>query len=235
MELTLEGFEGSIELLYELVKKSIIDISGISLAQIADKIIDYLRAPALDLNLASHYLYLLSLLMAIKLSLLLPSAVVPDENLAEREEGDFSWVERVKNKIEQTYTERLRFVHHSRERNFPFDIEVESDLSLLVDAYFSILRREATKKTLEEKIQSKDFSIVKERVLRDIDSRGKLTLRDLIFLSQDVEEAVFSFFLLMELLSKGEIIAIQEQPFSQIYIWTREAFEDELERAESPS
>lgn len=235
MELALEGFEGSIELLYELVKKSIVEVSRISLSQIAMKILEYIRSPEMDLNRASHYLYLLSLLMLVKLSLLIPSETRLEEEPEIEEERDFSWLETARERVEAIYTQREKYLHHKREGKFPYKIQVMADLEDFIDAYFSILRREAARRHLEERIGTRNFSALMERIIQYIEEMEKFSLADLVRLSKDSEEAIFMFFLLLELLRKGEITALQEQPFSQILVWTREAFENEFERIESPS
>jgi len=235
LELALEGFEGSIELLYELVKKSIVEVSRISLSHIAHRILEYLRSPEMDLNRASHYLYLLSLLMIIKLSLLIPSEANLEEEVEVEEERDFSWLEKARERVEAIYNHREKYLHHRREGKFPYKIEVLADLEDFIDAYFSILRREAARRNLEERIGTRDFSTLMERTVKYIEEMEKFSLIDLVRLSRDGEEAVFMFFFLLELLRRGEIIALQEQPFSQILVWTREAFENEFERIESPS
>lgn len=235
MELALEGFEGSIELLYELVKKSIVEVSRISLTHIAMKILEYLRNPEMDLNRASHYLYILSLLMLVKLSLLLPSEAKLEEEPEIEEERDFSWLEAARKRVEYIYAQREKYLHHKREGKFPYKIQVMADLEDFIDAYFSILRREAARRSLEERIGTRDFSALMERIIQYIEEMKKFSLTELVQLSKDSEETIFMFFLLLELLRKGEIIALQEQPFSQILVWTREAFENEFERTESPS
>jgi len=235
LELALEGFEGSIELLYELVRKSIVEVSRISLSYISMKILEYLNRPDVDLNRASHYLYLLSLLMRIKLSLLLPTEEnFQEESSVEEGERDFSWLESARERLEKIYKERERFLHHFREGNFPQKIRVVADLEDFIEAYFSITKREIARKNLEERLGRIDFSELMDEISRKIETMEKFSLTELIRLVRNREEAIFIFFFLLELLRQGEIIAIQEQPFSQIFVWTREAFENEFKGIESP-
>ncbi len=231
MELRFDGFQGSIETLYELVRRSIIEIKRVSLLYIVGKIIEYLRSPEADINKAAHYLYILSLMAAIKLSFLLPS-----EQPLPQEESDLKpyepppWLSKWRERLEGLQDARWRILHH-RKDGIPAREEVEGDIEDFFEAYFSILRREAARKTLEKTVGRKDFSALMERIRKSIEEKGKLSLRDLIKICEDGEEAVFSFFYLLELLRQGQIIAIQEIPFSEIHIWSREAFENEFAKA----
>ncbi len=228
MELSFDGFQGSLETLYELVRRSIIEIKRVSLIYIVGKIVEYLERPGADINRAAHYLYILSLLAAIKLSFLLPSEPAPVQEEAPEEKFEPPpWLDKWREKLQCLQEARWRILHHSKNR-LPVKEEVEGDLEEFFEAYFSILRREAARKTLERSVGKKDFSRLMEKIRLNIESRGKLSLRELILLCQDGEEAIFSFFYLLELLRQGEVIALQEVPFSQIYIWSREAFENEV-------
>ncbi len=231
MELRFDGFQGSIETLYELVRRSIIEIKRVSLLYIVEKIIEYLRNPEADINKAAHYLYLLSLMALIKLSLLLPS----EQSLPQEESDPMPyepppWLSKWREKLENLQEARWKILHHRKE-GIPAREEVVGDIEDFLEAYFSILRREAARKTLESTVGRKDFSALMDKIRNSIEERGKLSLRDLIKLCEDGEEAVFSFFYLLELLRQGQVIAIQEIPFSEINIWSKEAFENEVAKA----
>ena len=231
MELRFDGFQGSIETLYELVRRSIIEIKRVSLLYIVGKIIEYLRSPEADINKAAHYLYLLSLMALIKLSLLLPSEQpLPQEESDPMPYEPPPWLSRWRQRLEGLQEARWRILHHRKDA-IPAREGVEGDIEEFFEAYFSILRREAARKTLEKTVGRKDFSALMERIRKSIEEKGKLSLRDLIKICEDGEEAVFSFFYLLELLRQGQIIAIQEIPFSEIHIWSREAFENEFAKA----
>ncbi len=229
MELKFDGFEGTLETLYQLVRKSIIDIKKVSLMYIAGKLLEYSRAPQVDINRAAHYLYLLSLLISIKLAILLPSQkeLMPEQERDPEEKVAPDWLSRWRDKLEELHKRRWRVLHHSRQ-GVPIKEEVIGDLEEFMEAYFSILRREAARRELERTVGRRDFSEFMNRVREEIERLGKLSLRSLVSLCQDGEEAIFTFFLLLEMLRQGDIIAIQELPFSEIFIWTKEAFENEV-------
>jgi len=228
LELKFDGFEGTLETLYQLVKKSIVDIKRVSLLYIARQLLEYSRAPRVDINRAAHYLYLLSLLISIKLAFLIPSQdFKPEEEPPPQEKGMPPWVEKWRERLEELHRRRWRVFHHRRE-GVPAREEVVGDLEEFTEAYFSILRREAARRELEKTVGRRDFSEFMERVREEIESKGKLSLGNLVSICRDGEEAIFAFFLLLEMLRQGDIIAIQEIPFSEIFIWSREAFENEI-------
>jgi len=232
LELKFDGFEGTLETLYQLVRRSIIDIKRVSLMYIAGKLLEYSRAPGVDINRAAHYLYLLSLLIFIKLAVLLPfqKELIPEEEAPPQERAEPDWLSRWRDKLEELQKRRWRVFHHSRQ-GIPVKEEVVGDPEEFAEAYFSILRREAARRQLERTVGRRDFSEFMNRLKEEIERMGKLSLRSLISLCQDGEEAIFTFFFLLEMLRQGDIIAIQEFPFSEIFIWTREAFENEVAQA----
>src|SRR6056297_1076398 len=89
-EVTLDAFQGPLELLYQLVKKNKIEISEISLAKITGEYLDYIDQNIMDLEFTSEFLVIAAELIEIKAKYLLPKV---DEQDEEEEE---SLVERLK-------------------------------------------------------------------------------------------------------------------------------------------
>ena len=83
-KVSLESFEGPLDLLLHLIKKEEVDIYDIPIAHILDQYMDYIRLmELLDMNVAGEFLVMASTLMLIKSKMLLP----PDP-FAEEEEED---------------------------------------------------------------------------------------------------------------------------------------------------
>lgn len=73
LNIKIDAFEGPLDLLLHLIKKSEVDIYDIPIAQITDQYIEYLKAmEELDLNIASEFLVMAATLLEIKSNLLLP-------------------------------------------------------------------------------------------------------------------------------------------------------------------
>lgn len=77
----LEVFEGPFDLLLGLISKHKLDITEVSLSQVTDEFISYIRARGSqwDLDQASHFLLVAATLLDLKAARLLPSGEVDDE------------------------------------------------------------------------------------------------------------------------------------------------------------
>ncbi|AWS42168.1 ScpA family protein [Streptosporangium sp. 'caverna'] len=77
----LEVFEGPFDLLLGLISKHKLDITEVSLSQVTDEFISYIRArgPEWDLDQTSHFLLVAATLLDLKAARLLPSGEVDDE------------------------------------------------------------------------------------------------------------------------------------------------------------
>ena len=90
----INNFEGPMDLLLHLIKKSEVDICDISILDITKQYMDYINLmESLNLNIASEYLVMAAELIEIKSSILLPKKHVeveddyeddPRENLINR-------------------------------------------------------------------------------------------------------------------------------------------------------
>jgi len=77
----LDVFEGPFDLLLGLISKHKLDITEVSLSQVTDEFIAYIRAggPEWDLDQTSHFLLVAATLLDLKAARLLPSGEVEDE------------------------------------------------------------------------------------------------------------------------------------------------------------
>lgn len=83
-KVTIDNFDGPLDLLLHLIKSSDIDIYDISIEEISKQYLDYIQAmKELNLDVASEYLVMASELMVIKSMLLLPQTKLEDEDYEE--------------------------------------------------------------------------------------------------------------------------------------------------------
>ena len=76
LTLSLEHFEGPLDLLIHLIEKNRIDIANIPISQITDQYLQYLdRCQSLDMEVASEFLVMAATLLHIKSRLLLPQKI----------------------------------------------------------------------------------------------------------------------------------------------------------------
>src|ERR1700733_13937909 len=81
MDVSLDTFEGPLDLLLHLIKKSDLEISNIPIAQITHEYLGYLDLMKdLNLEMAGEFLVMASTLMQIKAQMLLPAPAVSDED-----------------------------------------------------------------------------------------------------------------------------------------------------------
>ncbi len=158
----IENFEGPLDLLLHLIKKSEINIYDIPIALIARQYLNYLDAmKELNLTVAGEFLVMAATLLQIKSKMLLPV----DETTQDEEDGPDPREELVRRLLEyKTFKEAARQLDdqgkmwqeiYSREQALP--VELKSDEALLdnvslfdlVDALQGILDRNPGKTLLE--------------------------------------------------------------------------------------
>ena len=80
----LDGYEGPIDLLLELAKKQKVDLSNISILNLAEQYLDFIQKfKELHLEIAADYLVMAAWLTYLKSRLLLPKNEIEDENTPE--------------------------------------------------------------------------------------------------------------------------------------------------------
>ena len=105
-KVTIDNFDGPLDLLLHLIKSSDIDIYVISIEEISKQYLDYIQAmKELNLDVASEYLVMASELMVIKSMLLLPQTKLEDEDYEEdpREQLIQRLIEYKQYKIDKTH------------------------------------------------------------------------------------------------------------------------------------
>ena len=85
-ELRLENFEGPLDLLCYLIDKNKMDIYKVSISDITDQYVQYLKEQEeLNLEIASEFLVMASTLLLIKSKGLLPKVEEEEEEITEEE------------------------------------------------------------------------------------------------------------------------------------------------------
>ena len=86
--LSLEGYEGPIDLLLDLAKKQKVNLSNISILKLAEQYIDFIQEfKELHLEIAADYLVMASWLTYLKSRLLLPKEIEAEEYTSEELEA----------------------------------------------------------------------------------------------------------------------------------------------------
>jgi segregation and condensation protein A len=89
LELSIDGFEGPLDLLLHLIRKHELDIANIPIAFITEEYLRYLDAmQSLDLGVAGEYLVMAATLLQIKSQMLLPQSASADADDADEDGED---------------------------------------------------------------------------------------------------------------------------------------------------
>ncbi|APX72922.1 segregation/condensation protein A [Companilactobacillus allii] len=237
LNLVLTDFEGPIDLLLHLIKESKIDIYDIPIAQITQQYIDYLNSmKVLELDVAGDYLVMASTLMSIKSKMLLPQA--PDEIDEDFEMEDprdelvsqlltYQTFKRVSEYFEQK--EQVRKLSFDKDMSIPktqLEQFLKPDSVVLDDlatTFAEILRQQKNRQPQTEIIQNEVLSIkdATENILDKLSSVKRTTFKSLLKLQDNIEEVVTDFIAILEMVSKQQITATQENLDSELIIELR--------------
>lgn len=92
----LSNFEGPLDLLLFFIKRDELDIHNIPIAYITEQFLEYIRLmEELDLDVASEFIHMASLLMAIKARMMLPSLESSDDDELDEEDPRYELVQRL--------------------------------------------------------------------------------------------------------------------------------------------
>ena len=229
-QVKLEFFEGPLDLLLFLIRKKKIDINDIPMAVITRDYLDYLeKKDQINLDRESQFLFIASLLIYIKSQMLLPR----EQETITEDDPRQTLVDRLlefqKIKVASSLLREKEEVELQRwRRAFLPPLEKPDELELLqvslfdlAETFFLIMKRKERENL--RVIKGKDVS-VEEKLREIIDYLGKNGSMDFLdyFSSQDsLEEALVSFFCLLELVKNHLVVAIQEELFQTIRVWLR--------------
>lgn len=230
-EVKINEFEGPLDLLLHLIKKSNIDIYDISLVEITNQYLDYInKMEELNLDIASEYLVLASELLQYKSSMLLPKKEEEQDDYEE----DFK-SELIKKLVDykkyKEVCETFKVLEENRSNFYtktPSDISLYSEKTLnndnvtvddLIDAFKKFMERREFEKPLNTKITTKELS-VSDRVveIRNI-LRNKKSVNFMeLFTRKDKSYVVVTFLSILEMAKDLEISIEQDNNFNDIII-----------------
>ncbi len=232
MNLTINDFEGPLDLLLHFVKTAKMDIYEIDIKKIIEEYLNFINTiDKKNLDNASEYLVMAAELIHLKSRLLINSK---DEDSSG--EYEINSEEDLKNKLIEyekykAVCEKFRTFEDNRKDYFtksPENIliyseerKLSSDVSLddLVTAFLSMKKREDFHKPINTRITRKELSVEdKTTYIKEfIKSRNKVLIEDL-FVSNTKEELIVTFLSILNL-SKEKIIKIsQSKNFEKIYL-----------------
>ena len=235
-ELRLDNFEGPLDLLCYLIDKNKMDIYKVSISDITDQYIHYLKKQEeLNLEIASEFLVMASTLLLIKSKGLLPKEDEDEEELTE-EELLRRIIEYKKYKeITKTFRERIQ-VFSKRLYKMPDKVELpkqelekEFTMNDIVERYKQLIERNENKKNENkeniQKIAVYDTFSVADKVkdiFRELERNPRFVFNKLFSLNEKPKaEVVTAFSSVLELSRRNKINAEQEEIFGDIVISKR--------------
>lgn len=235
--ITINDFEGPLDLLLHLVKTSKMDIYEINTSYIIEEYLKYIsEMQDLNIDVASEYLVMAAELIHLKSKMLIN---LDDEEETEDDEYSISSEEELKQRLidyekYKRSTDSFRELEENRKEyltrspenimEYAKDIKYNGDLSIedLLNAFLEYRKRLDKEKPIETKITRRELS-VKERIksIRSILKTKKKIVFTELFESFRKDYVVVTFLSILSMSNNNEIILTQKDNFSPIMIESR--------------
>lgn len=232
--ITIDNFEGPLDLLLHLVKESNIDIFNISIVEITDKYLEYInREENLNINISSSYLVMAAELMYLKSKSLLPSTNKEEETEEEitRENLinkllEYKKYKELTPKFKELEEDRRKIYIKGPEKISDYaDTHYEGEASVedLLNAFKKFLERKDIEKPLETTITSKEYSVRERKVgIRNILKTKKKAYLDELFEEYNKPYVVVTFLSILEMVKEKDVVIKQEKNFDKILVELRD-------------
>lgn len=230
----LDEFEGPLDLLLHLIKKSDIEIIDIDIVDITNQYMDYIyEMEKLNIDIASSYLVMAATLMEMKSISLLPNRsdepqeegeeeIISKEMLIEKLTNYEKYKELTKNfkKLEQ-----LRMDIYTKSPSKFSDLgtvnsyDKEANIEDLVISFQKFLERKEMEKPILTKVVNHEYSVKKrkKKIFDILKNKGRIEFHEL-FDIYNKSYIVVTFLSVLELTREENIKLIQNENFANIYI-----------------
>jgi len=229
-QVRLEVFEGPLDLLLFLIRKKKIDIHNIPIAVITREYLEYLeRKVEINLDREAEFVLMAALLIHIKSQMLLPR----EEPLTAGEDPrrflvdqlvQFQRIKAACSLLKEKEDEQLTL--WTRETLPPLpeageDELVEVSLFDLAETFFVLMKRKEGENF--KVVRGKNYSLEEEmnKIIAEIEKQSVIDFLEYFNARETLEEAIVSFFSLLELIKARLVMAVQERLFHTIKVWLR--------------
>jgi len=221
----LDTFEGPLELLLHLVRKTDLEVQEIQISEITSEYLSYLEVISnLNLDVAGDFLVMASTLMQIKARMLHP------DNEKDSADADFELDQiRVKLLEYQKYKEVSKILSNKEQQYSqtyyrPQPIIAEQDYEIEVTIFDLIKSFQEALRTLPEEVREimyKEIPIeTKIREILDIlEGRQYISFNEIMKLQPTRQSLIVSFMAILELVKNKQIMAKQSEVFEEIRIY----------------
>lgn len=235
-KVTIENFDGPLDLLLHLIKEQDIDIYDIKIEEITKQYLDYIRAmKELNLSIASEYLVMASELIEMKSKMLLPKKKELDDDEYEEDPrevlierllaykqykevtSEFKDLELIRKQVFTKQPENLSYYAKEEGNN------EGTSIADLIEAFNALLKKKELDKPVATKITKKELSVTEKVVkIRNILRKKKSVNFEELFEVATKEEVIISFLSILEMVKKDEITLTQDSNFKSIVISLKE-------------
>lgn len=228
---TIDKFEGPLDLLLHLIKQTDIDICDISILDITKQYMEYInKMEEMNLNIASEYLIMAAELLEMKSNMLLPRPKLEEDEYEEdpREQLikrllEYEQYKQVTNDFKELELSRKEIFTKEPSDLKEFKVEVDESGNGSVDdlllAFQKFLERKELDKPLNTKITNKEYSVgVRSNEIRTILKNKKKLYFDELFEEFNKTYVVVTFLSVLNLARKQELRIEQENNFEKIYL-----------------
>lgn len=239
--ISLEEFEGPLDLLLFFIRRDELDIYNIPISKITGDFISYTRAMQnLNIEVAAEFIYMASMLMSIKARMLLPR-----QDAEAAEEGEFdSRTELVQRLLEykriKEGSEELELMAISRARMFPagfyeeFEPEVIDEMDEPVNrptlyhlmlAYQSVM--DNMPKVRTQNVSDAPVTVDQQSamILARLGRRVQVSFSSLFDGCREVIVMVVTFLAVLELCRNRRIVVVVKDGYNDFWISQREPVE----------
>ena len=226
-KVSIEHFEGPLDLLLQLVEQNELEISKISLASVADQFVKYMQAQAVPPEELADFLVIASKLVYLKSQLLLPD--FKDQTMEEGPDLEaqlrqYQLFVAAARQIDLIWKKGKRAYAHgiapARRRETKFVPPTNVDAKLLLDLMKRVIARIEPIVRLPKAAIKRAISI-HERI-RDlfgkIRDHATVSFRAFLKGAKHKEEAIVSFLALLELIKQRFVMVDQKDLFNDIDI-----------------
>lgn len=235
-KVTIDNFDGPLDLLLHLIKENNIDIYDIKIEEITKQYLEYIKAmKEMNLSVASEYLVMASELIEMKSKMLLPKKqdVIKDEY--EEDPREILIQKLLAYKKYKEITEEFKELETARKlvmTKEPINLSIyakeeekKEDLSYidLLEAFNTIMERKKMDRPISTKITKKELSLNdKIKSIKNILFKKKKVNFEELFEVNTKEEIIISFLSILEMAKKDEIEVMQDNNFNNIIIFLKE-------------
>ena len=233
---TIDNFDGPLDLLLHLIKEQDIDIYDIKIEDITKQYLDYIKhMKELNLEIASEYLVMASELIEMKSKMLLPKKKEKEEDDYEEDPRELLIERLLAYKRYKEVTSEFKDLELTRKMVFTREPDnlnryVKEDenseelgVADLIDAFNNLLKRKELDRPIATKITKKELSVTEKvnKIKNILRNKKKINFED-IFEVSTKEEVIISFLSVLEMVKKDEILLTQEGNFKNIVISLKE-------------